>query len=247
MPYVSEKEADSFIELSKLNAKRVGLAVATIITGVSVLIALSSIGDYHLLNYQGNSDVMTIIGVVVLLCMVTGAVGVIVYSGMQAEKYQYIDRGIQLDPIVTEKLHRELQGEKTGIAIATTVGVCMCIIAVVPLLLTSLLPDSMESVQVIAVSLLLLFIAVAVFLFISFGGRKEAYEKLLQIGEHTIDRKKNEKVIGAVAALVWPLTVAVFLAWGFLRDGWAISWVVFPIVGVLFGGFSAVYNAIKGE
>jgi uncharacterized membrane protein len=60
-------------------------------------------------------------------------------------------------------------------------------------------------------------------------------------------KRKEDKVIGAVAACIWPLAVAAFLFCGFVYDLWHIAWIIFPIVGILFGMFSAVYSIITDK
>ena len=36
----------------------------------------------------------------------------------------------------------------------------------------------------------------------------------------------DNPLIGAIASIYWPLTLVIFLAWGFLGNGWAIYWIV---------------------
>jgi uncharacterized membrane protein len=72
---------------------------------------------------------------------------------------------------------------------------------------------------------------------------------MLKLEEYAHPKKKEEadKVIGLVASIVWPLTSLVFLYIGFVRGGWHWAWVVFPIVGILFGIFSGVYSQLKEQ
>lgn len=62
-----------------------------------------------------------------------------------------------------------------------------------------------------------------------------------------MERKEEDKVIGCVASIVWPLAAAFYLFMGFIYDKWGTAWIVFPIVGILFGGFSGAYSAIKSK
>jgi Flp pilus assembly protein TadB len=91
-------------------------------------------------------------------------------------------------------------------------------------------------------------IAAAVFLFIYFGSIRESYTRLLGVGDYAPKKtKKEDKVIGAVAAIVWPLSADIFLFCGFVYGLWGIAWIVFPITGILFGMFSAAYSIITGK
>jgi ABC-type Fe3+ transport system permease subunit len=94
---------------------------------------------------------------------------------------------------------------------------------------------------------LLAMVAAAVFLFTYFGSIRESYSILLKIGDYSKKKREENKVIGAVAAVVWPLAVCIFLITGFIYGKWYINWIVFPITGLLFGMFSAVYSIVKGN
>ncbi|MFA9376970.1 MAG: hypothetical protein ACERKZ_09485 [Lachnotalea sp.] len=98
-----------------------------------------------------------------------------------------------------------------------------------------------------SVSILLIIIAKAVYLFITTGSVSSACKQLLQIDEFKIEKKKENKVIGAVAGIVWPIAICIFLVAGLIYNQWAICWIVFPITGILFGGFSAVYTTLSNN
>ena len=54
----------------------------------------------------------------------------------------------------------------------------------------------------------------------------------------------DNPLIGAIASIYWPLTLVIFLAWGFLGNGWAICWIVWPISGILFGAIASFISAL---
>ena len=55
----------------------------------------------------------------------------------------------------------------------------------------------------------------------------------------------DNPLIGAIASIYWPLTLVIFLAWGFLGNGWAICWIVWPISGILFGAIASFISALS--
>ncbi|MFD1910303.1 hypothetical protein ACFSQ7_49680 [Paenibacillus rhizoplanae] len=100
------------------------------------------------------------------------------------------------------------------------------------------------------VAVLLIIVAVAVFLFVYYGNIRGAYQRLLKTGdfseEKQEEKKEEDRIVGAVAAIIWPLVTCVFfLVSGFVFDQWEINWIVFPLTGILFGVFSSVYNMFK--
>ena len=47
-----------------------------------------------------------------------------------------------------------------------------------------------------------------------------------------------------VAAVYWPVAAAIYLAWSFLSGDWGITWVVWPIAGVLYAGLWSASAAL---
>ena len=60
-----------------------------------------------------------------------------------------------------------------------------------------------------------------------------SYDVLLQEGDYTVKKKKEAPVVGAVMLVYWLIFVAIYLGWSFPTGKWDISWVVWPIAGVL--------------
>jgi hypothetical protein len=73
-----------------------------------------------------------------------------------------------------------------------------------------------------------------------------SFNKLLKLEEYANKNKQEtDKVIGIVAATIWPLAAATYLLLGFTRGMWGTAWIIFPILGIVFGVFSAIYTGIK--
>ena len=94
------------------------------------------------------------------------------------------------------------------------------------------------------VGILLLIIAVAVNLFIRVGNVNAAYNKLLQEGDYTVNKKKRAPILGRVATIYWLIAVAVYLGWSLPTNDWDISWVVWPVAGVLYAVVIAIVKII---
>lgn len=161
------------------------------------------------------------------------------------EKYQFIEKGRfnlpMSERVFLEEEKQRLNGTKT---MGIIIGVCLCVLSPIVIFIAGIYS---ERATTYGASMVVLIVAVAVFLFINLGGCDDGHKKLLKEGEYSDEVRKNNKVIGAVASIVWPIAVAVFLLWSFLFDAWAISWIVFPVTGIIFGGFCAVYTALHGK
>ena len=54
-------------------------------------------------------------------------------------------------------------------------------------------------------------------------------------------------VVRAIAGVYWPVMAAIYLAWSFLTGDWHISWVLWPVAGVLYAGLSGLSVALRSE
>jgi hypothetical protein len=56
---------------------------------------------------------------------------------------------------------------------------------------------------------------------------------------------ENNIAMDSFDGFYWTLVVIGYLAWSFLTNSWAITWIVWPIAGVLYGVISTLLGAIK--
>ena len=67
-----------------------------------------------------------------------------------------------------------------------------------------------------------------------------------------------ENAAGGIGAIYWPLVLAIYLWWSFFgftyaeevgieRTGaiWGVSWVIWPVAGVIFGAIAGVCRLVK--
>jgi len=183
------------------------------------------------------------LALVPLFILVAIGVSLLIYSGVQLERYKYLDGAFSLPDAVRMQVNRERETFNPTYTLGVMIGVSLCILSPLAIFLASLLGEERTGY---GVPILLLMVAIAVFFFVYFGTIKEAYNRLLKLEEFADPaRQEKDKVIGIVASIVWPLSAAIFLLLGFLFQAWGTAWIIFPIVGILFGIFAAVYSAVK--
>jgi len=258
---ISLETAKDFIESTSKLAFRIAVGVMLCILSVVpliVLVGLSS-GDNSIALVNGfmsfdvngvPEKVALAIGLTILFVFVAIAVALFIISGLQYEKYNYIKKDkFELDYLATNYVKELKESEATAFAIKITLGVILCIISVIPIVITgTLLDDLSDVVASVCVGLLLIIISVAVYLFITAGMKRDSYMQLLQEEEYATKGRysdsENDDLAGKVAAIYWPLVTAGYLGWSFITMDWGRSWIVWPIAGVLFGGIAATCNII---
>ena len=98
---------------------------------------------------------------------------------------------------------------------------------------------------IVGVCLLLCLIAVGVLLIVRSSIVWDGFHKLLEEDDYSREAKSVEKRFGWIAGSYWLLVTAGFLAWSFLSGRWDITWIVWPIAGVLYGAIYGILRALN--
>lgn len=246
-PIVTKEEVEAYQAMKKSVGLRVAIGVFLCILSPAFLILTSCMIEdgYILKSYNGDAGLPGIIG---LFVMITIAVGIFISTGMQFERYKYIEEGVQIPGSMETELRKRYDRFLPSFYLCVILGVCFIILSPISIFISSLMNDSYGRYGVV---ILLLIVACAVTLFIYPGTIKESYDRLLKTGDYSVNRvtksKKEDKVIGAIAAIVWPLAGGIYLICGFIYDLWDKAWIVFPITGILFGMFCAAYSILTDK
>lgn len=242
---LTEEEVTTFLQKTAKAMNFIGIGVMLCILGSALLILSLQMYDQGLLNGI-TENTATLIGVAQLLLFVAIAVSLFIYSGQLLEKYKFMEKtaSFELSIPLKKKITAEKDAYQPIFFRSVTIGVALCILSPIAILVTSGISDQ---AAVYGVCLLLAFIAIAVYLFIISGGKKDAYEKLLKVEDYSFEKEKEDKVIGAFAAVIWPLAVVIFLITGIVYGNWHINWIIFPIAGLLMAMFSGAYTIIKKD
>ncbi|MCB2296316.1 permease prefix domain 1-containing protein [Clostridium tagluense] len=241
---ITQEEADSFMAAKKASGLLVGIGVSLCIIATAMLILITTLTDNGTIGKSLPKDFTDMFGIIALLLLIVPAVALFIYSGMKLEKYKYLQKDFDLPLHVKAIIEQKRNAFASTHMVSVIVGVCLCIISPVVIFVASAFGDDASNYGVV---ILLVLIAIAVFLFIYFGNIKQSFSALLQIDDFSKEKTEDNKFIGAVAAIVWPLAVCIFLVSGLIFNQWHINWIIFPITGVLFGMFSAAYSIKKGH
>jgi uncharacterized protein YxeA len=242
LPLLKEEEARAYISANRNAGLLIGLGVFLIISGVALMVFLAGMGDSGIFSDGKINDAGGVIGVIVMFLFIAIGVGLFIFSGIQMERFKYLEKGFTLPDNLREEISRKYDKQTPSFTAAIIIGVGLCILSPVPVLLTAVI-SGFEGYA--AVAILLLLIAIAVFIFIKAGTARESYQRLLQIEDYSPEKVAADKVTGAVAGVVFPLAALFYLYLGFFRGLWHPGWLIFPVVGILFGIFSTIYETIK--
>ena len=115
-------------------------------------------------------------------------------------------------------------------------------LAPVPLLCGAFTENELLTAILLCVTMLIA--GIGVMFFIVAGVRWASMQKLLKEGEFSDKGKRRSKINEAIGTAYWLIATAIYLGWSFLTDDWHITWVVWPIAGILFVVVELICNLV---
>ena len=229
--FVSLEEANAFIDYKQQSAHRIALGVLLCILSPITLLLLGGAqesGRLALTELQAG-----MIGLIVLLLMVAGAVLLFVLTGMKGSKYEYLeknalDTAYGVSGMVKERMGREESEHTRRMAI----GVVLCVLAAIPLFVLILWRGEDELYGSLCVAAILLLVAIGVYNIVLTSVPWEGYRMLLEEGDYTRAVKRSNRKYGGI---YWGIVVTAYLATSFITQRWDMTWIFWPVAGVLYG------------
>ena len=239
---LSLEVAKDFLGSAKKIAPLIAFGVSLCI--ISPILLLVLLGKY-------GSFTNSLYGFVALFVLVATAVGLFIYSGVIFSKFTYLNDIKNVPLSVTEYAKIQQKEFEKPFAISLITSVILFIISPVLIVIFAVLNNEtgLEKYNVLyAVAVMLGIVAIACYIIIQAGLIKDSHNMLLKKGEYAKYDKQNEnKSINALAAIYWPLVTIGYFAWSFLGSAWHISWIVWLIAGILFGGISEFIQTLSKD
>ena len=228
---VTLAEANEFIDWRRSAAVRIAVAVFLCIASVIPLLLLAAASEANMLGMT--AEFAGAVGMVIFLVTVTVAVVIFVYCGFRNAPYAYLDKEVFETEYGVKGMVREKQkAYRNAYVRSNMIGVGICVLSPVALFVGAFSGDEFFTVLMLTVTLLA--VGVGVTFFITAGVRWASMQKLLREGDFSDREKKRSGLKESVGTIYWLLAVAIYLGWSFATDNWTISWIVWPIAGVLF-------------
>jgi len=245
--YVSLEQANEFLGLKKLTAPRIALGVALCIMSPIILILLAVATETGMFPAIFTEERAVMLGLVILMSMIAVAVFLFITSGSKTQEYEFLDKEVIETAYGVEGMVRAEQKRYRSTYVKNcAVGVCLCVLSVVPLFIAIFIADN-DFMASLGVCMLLGMVALGVYILILNGIIWESFEKLLQEGEYNKITKRNNKKNERISEIYWMIVAAIYLAYSFITFDWHKTWIVWPIAGVLFAALIAILNIIRNK
>ena len=234
-------EANAFLEYNEKAAHTVSTGVMLCILSPVLLIVLSGLAEAGMISV--NEDVASFGGLIILLVIVAAAVGMFITTSLKGKQYEYLE-SVDIDTAYgVSGMVKERRGSYAEThSRLLVVGIMLCVISAIPLFIMSLVhySNNTDLFPILGVAGLLVTVAAGVKLIVLTCTRQGGYDKLLEEGDYT----RLNKRVGKFDGIYWAIVLTIYLGWSFISNRWEMTWVVWPIAGVLFAAYREILKAV---
>lgn len=180
-----------------------------------------------------SADAAAYIGVSLMIVFIALAVYNFIKYGMQLEEFEKYEKELVEINYEDKKF---LEKIKDGLNFPQTISssVILFIISPLPILIASFIFDDKDSYVLFGVAITLILVGLGVYRIIKTAVLNDLCEQLLQTGEYTEARKRTTKKYNNIFSAYWMIIVIAYLVVSFLTKRWDITWLIWPVAGILF-------------
>lgn len=247
--FITDEEANDYIRAQRSGSIMVGIGVVLCILAPAALMFIAALSEYSINGFVLSEDYSGAFGMCAMFLLITVAVALFIISGIKLERYEkYEKTPIKISNSMRAQVTAKKEAYTVKFAVSIACGVGLVLAGVIALILLGITPVG----GLVATPTLLAFIAAGVYLFITAGMRHGSYETLLETGDYSREKKqkktsKGSKTADVINSVMWPLVVAGYLIWSFTTNNWHITWIVFPVAGLISGAISGVTSALDDK
>ncbi len=229
---VGEKEAREYLETAKKSAKSIALAIAMCFLSPVCLILFKSAHDAELVTgiYW---DICTVLGVLSLVCILSGAMVLFVFYGLPLKNFSYMAKEpVDLDEAARAAVESERRAIFNSHIKHIAIAAVILSSGAVPVILSGIVKNDMFN----AVCYCAMFVLFAAGMFFGVSGSIpwSAVENMLEEGGCTRSNKVTAKMIRPAIWIYWLVIAAIYLTYSLYTFDWEKMKFIWPVAVFLF-------------
>lgn len=240
---VTMEMANEYLQIIDWSAGKTAFATMLCILSPIVLLMLGAMSEMP--NYHISENAAAGIGICVLIVLIAIAVTIFILCGMKTKKYEYMEKeDIETAYGVSGMVKEKRDAYHSPYVTQLVIGITCCICSVIPLFGTLAVSES-DFYMVSAVCMLLTLVAIGTYFIVRSAAKMNAMNQLLEEEDYTRQKKHENKKMSGPVMVYWLIATAIYLAWSFTTNDWDRTWIIWPVVGVLFPAFYAIVSGIR--
>lgn len=240
---VSMKEAKDFLSVNRETSKSTAFAVFLCIISPICLMILAAVSENP--QYGLSENGAAGIGMITLVALIAIAVAIFILNGSKTAAFKYLEKEMfETEYGVSEMVNEQRQQYKNKYTKSIITGVCICILSIIPIFIGVMINEDDNLFMVLMVSITLLIVGIGVFFLVLSSVVWSGFEKLLEQGDFSKEKKKNKTIMDNISGIWWMTATAVYLIYSFVTKNWGYSWIIWVAAGVLYPVVAAIINSI---
>lgn len=240
---VTMEMANEYLQIIDWSAGKTAFATMLCILSPIVLLMLGAMSEMP--NYHISENATAGIGICVLIVLIAIAVTIFILCGMKTKKYEFMEKeDIETAYGVSGMVKEKRDAYHSPYVTQLVIGITCCICSVIPLFGTLAVSES-DFYMVSAVCMLLTLVAIGTYFIVRSAAKMNAVNQLLEEEDYTRQKKHENKKMSGPVTVYWLIATAIYLAWSFTTNDWDRTWIIWPVVGVLFPAFYAIVSGIR--
>ena len=240
---VSMKEAKDFLSVNRETSKSTAFAVFLCIISPICLMILAAVSEPP--RYGLSENGAAGIGMITLVALIAIAVAIFILNGSKTAAFKYLEKEMfETEYGVSEMVNEQRQQYKNKYTKSIYTGVCICILSIIPIFIGVMINEDDDLFMVLMVSITLLIVGIGVFFLVLSSVVWSGFEKLLEQGDFSKEKKKNKTIMDNISGIWWMTATAVYLIYSFVTKNWGYSWIIWVAAGVLYPVVAAIINSI---
>ena len=191
------------------------------------------------------------LGVTGMMLFIAAAVFLFVYSGIMVGKWDYIKNGNYMIDFDTAKVMQNEQSRfRKDYAIRLTIGIVLCVLCWLPsMVISETKLGRIDQFENMGAVFLFIIVGIGVMMIVYSSMTMEAYKRILKINDsrlvsgNYVNNQGKERYINStvetIMSLYWPTITSAYLIWSFLTFDWHLTWIIWPIAGIISGVIKA--------
>lgn len=228
---ISAEEASTYLSSTKKESKIIALGVMLCMLAGANVVFFGGTSESKVI--LGSESTQLAVGLIGLFLLIAIAVTLFITSSNRSDQYKYLSTAVlSLQKRYKEELKEEYHTFVKKYNLRITFSVVMLILSALPLIIGGLF-DADEYTLIMLVVLLIVLASIAVFIIVQGTIELEGYNTLLNKMNRSKRDTKLQKEIDSYESIFWMIALAIYLGWSFYTNNWGITWIVWPIAGVL--------------
>lgn len=227
-------QADAYVFRKTRSRLMLGIGV--------MLIIFCPIGGL-IADFKGVRGAVT--ALVSLFILLAAGIGLIIYSSVMMNKWDFLNNyPCYVDYATSERLMLEKQNYRPAKALYLITGIALCILSVVPVIIFEQISAAYFLTDGVGPALIFVMVGIGVMLIIYSGGREAGINRMLNLNDaETVSggySSKDEDTVrysdprlDSLMDSYWSIITCAYLIWSFLTFDWHISWIIWPIAGIV--------------